>query len=607
MLTHDVAVHARRASCIRSAWGKLAPVVIPGPQARGVRPFDLALLQFSLSALILVMIILMLLWGSTAGPFPILAGFVLIGVVYLGAGLLAWRRRPGNRMGVLITSGGLVYLIVSLANAEVAGLVAIGQIFATVPLALIVHMLLAFPSGRLRGGRVRAIVLLGYVVSLVLQLPLYLFTPEQPPYDLLFVADRPDLVAIGIVVQTGVGILVMVATAVVLCWRLKAATAAQRKVLIPLAVYGIVAVLALALRGWVRLLLGIDPVTMLIIQMVILAGVPVAFALSVLRGGFARTVELDELAAWLSSRAPDRPRLASAVGQALGDPSVTVGYTVDDGLPVDATGNRVLPHSGQRGQVDIDLDRHKVATISYDAELITDPEHVAQAGRLVAIELDRERLTAELLAGRVELHRSRMRIVEEADHERRRIARDLHDGLQAQLVVLSLIAGRMSEDDGSSAAELRMRTDQLRRDLDATAADLRRLVHGLMPAILVERGLYAAAKDFVDVMPVGTELVLTGSDEGLPEVVETTAYFVMAEALTNVVKYAAADHISVRIGRTEELLRVEVRDDGVGGVTDSRGGLRGLADRVTVLGGRLVVESPVGAGTLVFAEVTCAP
>ena len=587
-------------------WGRLWRVRTARALARGSHSLDLALLQFAVATLLLVIINLILLRDSEVAPYPILALFALLGVIFCAAGLVAWRRRPGNRMGVLLTGGGLVQLVVSLANVDVPGLVAIGQVAATVPLAVIVHLLLAFPAGRLRGPVPLIIVLIGYAVSLVLQAPKYLFLPQQPPSP-LFLGDRPALVAVTDSLQALIGSLVMIATAVVLVRRLRLATPAQRRVLVPLYAYGIVAVIMLPIGGTLLHNLGIDPVTATTVQILIMAGLPVAFALSLLRGGFARTGELDELAAWLSSGAPDRSRLSVAVGQALGDPSVTVGYRVDDGLPVDATGRRVEQQPGPRGLVDIDLEGRQVASISYDAELITDPEHVARAGRLVAIELDRERLTAELLARREELHQSRLRIVAEADQERRRIAQDLHDGLQAQLVLLSLVAGRIAADETSSAPELRSQTDHLRRDLDAAAADLRRLAHGLMPAILVERGLFAAARDFVDVLPISSDLVLDGTDAALPAVVETTAYFVLAEALSNAVKHARARHVSVQLARTDSRVQVEVSDDGVGGAVSAQGGLRGLADRVTVLGGRLVVDSPVGSGTRIRAEVPCAP
>lgn len=615
----------------RSWWGRLGHVLSVRRRARGSRPLDLALLQLAGCVLLLVIIELVLLAGNTTFPFLILASFPVVGLVYLAAGLLAWRRRPANRMGPLMAIGSVIYVLTGLANVDVAGLIALGQIVATVPLALIVHLLLAFPSGRLRGRWDRAVVITAYVVCLPLQLPVNLFTPQPPPYDVLFVADRPDLLVLAHLVQPALGALVMIATAIILGRRLRSSTEAQRRVLIPLGAYGIIAVLMLPVGGSLLRYLGVDTLTSVIVQVVIMAGVPVAFALSVLRGGFARTVELDELTSWLSSGAPDRPRIAAAVGQAIGDPTVTVGYTVDGGPPVDARGERVTLRSGARGYVDVRLEGRPVATISYDAELITDPEHVAEAGRIVAIQLDRERLTAELLAGRQQLAESRIRIVTEADRERRRIAQDLHDGMQAELVVLALIAGRIAADEGAPAEDLRRQVDGLRREIDTTAADLRRLVHGLMPAILVERGLYVAARAFVDVLPIQTDLVVRGSDKGLPEVVETTGYFVLAEALTNAVRYAEAGHISVSLDRTEQWLQVEVSDDGIGGaragdrarrvdgdqLLDGRDresdglrgsvGLQGLTDRVAVLGGRLIVDSPPGSGTRVLAEIPCVP
>ncbi len=577
------------------------------PRVRSSRPLDRALWLVAAAMTTLIVVDCVLLADNTEVPYLFLVGFTAIGAVYLVAGLVAWRRRPGNRMGFLLCAGGLIYLLVSLANVQLRGLVAVGQLVATVPLALIVHLLLAFPSGRLRSRTARVTVLVGYLVCTVVQLPREMFTSQNPPYDPLFVADRPDLVAIASVVQSVTGAVVMMVTAAILARRLRAATTEQRRVLIPLAAYGIVAVLMLPVGGSLWRALGVPVLTTVLIQMVILAGVPVAFAVSVLRGGFARTGELEDLAGWLSSGAPDRPRLADAVGEALGDPTVTVGYRIDDGEPVDGTGQRIVSQPEPRGQVDVDLDGRRLATIFYDADLITDAEHVARAGRLVAIQLDRERLTAELLAGREELHRSRLRIVQEADRERRRIAQDLHDGLQAQLVVSSLVAGRLAADETGGPAELRGRADDLRRELDRTAADLRRLVHGLMPAILVERGLYAAARGFVDALPVDAELTLDGSDAGLLDVVETTCYFVLAEALTNAVKHARAQRLRVCIDRTPEWLRIEVTDDGIGGAAPGQGGLRGLDDRVRVLGGRLVVDSPPGVGTRVWAEIACVP
>lgn len=142
--------------------------------------------------------------------------------------------------------------------------------------------------------------------------------------------------------------------------------------------------------------------------------------------------------------------------------------------------------------------------------------------------------------------------------------------------------------------------------LGAILDELRALVHGLMPAPLVERGLPAAARWLADRMPIPVEVRDTGLAERLPSVVESTGYFTVAEALTNTVKYARAREAVVVMERSGGMLSVEVRDDGVGGADPSAGtGLRGIRDRVEALGGELVVGTADGGGTRVTARIPC--
>jgi signal transduction histidine kinase len=203
---------------------------------------------------------------------------------------------------------------------------------------------------------------------------------------------------------------------------------------------------------------------------------------------------------------------------------------------------------------------------------------------------------------------SRARIVEAGDRERRRLARDLHDGLQGRLVTLSITAGRLAADPSAGAVSAEV--TQLRKGLDTAADELRALVQGLMPALLVERGLYAATEDLVDRMPLPTRLSLPGAQAAtaLPEAVESTGYFVVAEALTNAIKHSRARELAVTLARDNGRLRIEVADDGVGGasVAGVGSGLRGIADRLDVVGGLLRIESLPGEGTRLLAEVPCA-
>jgi signal transduction histidine kinase len=537
------------------------------------------------------------------------AAFVVVGVLYAGCGLVAWSRRPSNRMGLLIVLGGVAIMASALASTADPVLVAVGTVVATLPYASVVHLLHAFPSGRLRCPASRVVVVAGYVVCLVLQVPLWAFTPQPPPGDLLVVADRPDLAALGSAVQSAAGASVLLATAALLVGRLRRATPAQRRVLVPLYAYGVLAVPLLpVLAVVVGPLTGMPDDVVGLLQLAVVAGVPVAFSLAVLRGGFARTAELEELGSWLAASGIDRPELTAALARALGDDTLQLVFRVHgSGDHVDAEGRpvEVPPTGAARAAVAVELGGRPVGAVLYDVQ-VADHDDVRSAAQVVAIAVDHERLTAELRASRTALDQSRARIVAAGDRERRRIAQDLHDGLQVRLVVLAMEAQMMANDAGAGPAGREAATG-LRRGIDEAAAELRTLAHAVMPTALVQRGLAAATEDLVDRVAVPVHLDSSVVDGVLPAVVEGTAYFVVAEALANALKHAHATQLCVRLAVEADELTVEVHDDGVGGVVPGSGtGLRGLADRVDAAGGTLHVDSPSGRGTRVRAVLPCA-
>jgi PAS domain S-box-containing protein len=208
----------------------------------------------------------------------------------------------------------------------------------------------------------------------------------------------------------------------------------------------------------------------------------------------------------------------------------------------------------------------------------------------------------EIEAARTEeLRASRARIVEAADAARRKIERDLHDGAQQRLVSLALdvrvARGRIAKDPAEAVPFL----DKMGKELQDASAELRELARGIHPAVLTERGLAPAIAALASRAPVPVEVVEV-PEERLTSRAETTAYFTVAEALTNVAKYAQATHATVRLGCENGSLIVEVRDDGIGGADPAAGsGLAGLADRVGAADGELSVVSPAGEGTLVRA------
>jgi signal transduction histidine kinase len=572
------------------------------------QPLTLALIVLAVATLFVAGLEAALLLHRPTAPIWVLMLLTATGVAYVVAGLLAWGRRPSNRTGPLLCIGGLILLAAALENVDVPGLVAVGLVLSAAPIAVTLHILLAFPRGRLDGLTALGLVIAGYLITVVLQAPRYLFSNVAGPAGVLQIADRPELVHLGTVIQNSAGAAVIILTAVVLAYRLRAATLAQRRVLLGLYAYGIVAILFLEVAVHVLpALFGFGPITVFALQIAATVGVPIVFVAGILRGGFARAGEIEELRAWFESENRGRLHYRDALATALGDESLELLFwRPERERYVDASGaSAKLPEVGSgRGAVEIELAGRRVGAIEYDPLVIGQPKLVRDAGRVIALALERERLTDELTVSREALRESRARIISVADRERDRIARDLHDGLQAQLVLLSIAADRIATDP--TAATTAEAAHRLRSGLEAAGAELRRLVQGVMPALLIERGLYAATEDLVDRMPVPTRLELSYPELVLPDGVQRAGYFIVAEALTNAVKHSRARELAVDLRRDNGHLRIEVRDNGVGGAhADDGTGIRGIADRLEALGGRLLIHSPPGEGTVVEARLPC--
>jgi PAS domain S-box-containing protein len=213
------------------------------------------------------------------------------------------------------------------------------------------------------------------------------------------------------------------------------------------------------------------------------------------------------------------------------------------------------------------------------------------------------RLNEELHARLEELAASRARIVTAGDVARRRLERNLHDGAQQRLVALSLALRLALAKLDSDPVAARVALEHADDELDVALDELRELARGLHPAVLTDRGLHAALEGLAARVPLPVDLADVPS-ERLPEPIEAAAYYLVAEALTNVTKYARASHARVSVVADERCVSIEVSDDGVGGADLNGGsGLRGLVDRVEALGGTLEVVSPAGGGTRLRAEI----
>jgi signal transduction histidine kinase len=247
-----------------------------------------------------------------------------------------------------------------------------------------------------------------------------------------------------------------------------------------------------------------------------------------------------------------------------------------------------------------------IAAVAYDDSIADDHQLIKATGSAAALALRNQRLEAELRANVEELRASRMRIVQTSDQARRELERNLHDGAQQHLVSMALTL-RMAESkvdtDPSAAKEL---LTQASADLAEATTELRELARGIHPAILTDRGLGAALGALAARSSVPVELGIVPENR-LPPAVESAAYFVVAEALTNVARYSKATHAEVSVRLENERASIAVSDDGVGGADPSAGsGLRGLQDRVAALNGKLEISSDPGAGTTITAELPCA-
>ena len=527
----------------------------------------------------------------------------LIGGSFAACGIVAWRRRPDSRSGLLMTATGFGFLAspllaqVEAGSAQTAAIV-LSDLWS-IPFAA---LLLTFLTGGRLGSALDRWVVASFVLPLiVLQVVWLLFFEEEGNVLLVFPnAGVADVIDTG---QRSLSVAACALTVLVVVARWRAASPPRRRALLP-SLAGAGALLLFAALLVNDLLTGDRSELLLWLAITSLATVPLAFLAGLLRSRLARG-GLAEL--FRELRTMRGPALQDALARTLGDPALVVAYRVPgrhtyvraDGDPV------TMPAAGdERRIVPVEHNGREIAALVYDASLDDDPELVEAVSAAAGIALENEHLHAEAHARLEELRASRERLVAAGDAERKRLERNLHDGAQQRLVALSmqlrLLQGRI-RDDPSTAEQL---VDTASVELAQSLDELRELARGIHPAVL-DHGLDAALESLAARSPVPASISYE-TRERLPPPVELAAYFVASEALTNVAKYARATSVTVRVARTGRRAVIEIADDGIGGADAGAGsGLRGLADRVEALDGRLQVVSPPGAGTVVIAELPC--
>ena len=523
---------------------------------------------------------------------------------YVFAGLIAWYRRPDSRFGPLMVVAGFSMFLSTLAWANSPLPHTIGAAFDLLPAIIFLHVFLAFPSGRLEHRFERALVTAGYVTAFGVQL-VWMLLGGDGPDNLLAVVAKPglaaslqdvQLVAISAFCLTGVGVLV--------ARRLGAGRPLRRSMtlLVDSFAFGLVMIAALFLSGAFD---GPAFETIRRATFVVIGLAPAAWLIGLLSARLARSALGDLL---LEMRAEPAPAdLRDALARALRDPSLQLAYWLPEYQSwADVDGRAVALAVAGDGRTTrlVERDGEPVAALVHDASL-DEPELLEAVSAAAGIALDNARLHAELAARLDELRGSRVRVIEAGQKERQRLERNLHDGAQQRLVALSLEL-TMLKKSLDADPEAGSRVEHARSEIALSLQELRDIAQGLHPAIVSGHGLAVALESLAARAPVPVRLNVKLEDR-LPEQLEVAAYYLVSESIANIGKHAQASSASVDVTRANGQVVIEIVDDGIGGAnTEAGSGLRGLADRVEALDGRLRVWTPRGHGTRVRAEIPCA-
>ena len=512
-----------------------------------------------------------------------------------------------------MTAVGFTFLLGVLTASDDSVVFTAGVLLSSIYFVVFAHMVLAYPDGRLERPWHAWLIGFGYALAVLGPLPqlLWGFNPNMEcdgcPESALLIENDDTLRDVFNAITSVIGVAVVAIVLVILLRRWRAATPPQRRALAPVLWSG-VAMLFLLATALGSDAAGVQRLTDVLgtLGLIVFASVPWVFLIGLVRSRVVRAGAVSELLQRLGE-APGTGDLRCRLADALGDRSLQLVFWLDDkGRWVDSDGHTVeLPAEGDgaRAWTAVELEGRRVGAIVHDITLCEDPEMLRSVAAAAGLAVENERLHAQLRARVEELRTSRARIVEAGTQERRRLERNLHDGAQQRLVALSLtmrLAQGKVHKDPDRADELLTAAQE---ELKLALAELRELARGIHPAILSDRGLGAALEALAGRAPIEVHLAELPA-EPLPEAIEAAAYFLVAEALTNVVKYAHASQATVRVSRYNGRAIVEVADDGIGGADPGRGsGLRGLADRVSALDGSMLLDSPAGAGTRLRAEI----
>jgi signal transduction histidine kinase len=536
---------------------------------------------------------------------PVAAATVGVGWIYLLAGVLVRRRRAtDDPTGMLLLFAGALWFVQFLILSPVGWVFVVGVASGERHLVPVAHLLLVLPDGRL-GPAARRLVVAVYATAVTLSVSTPLVLDRACP-PLPCPSPRPTVAAptwfqdvVLVVDQFGTALLALVVGGFVVARLIRSDGAARRAIapvllagalLVPVYVSNQMGLLSEPTGTWLYL-----PVNA-VVPLAVLSGLAWA---RVHRGAVADLVlALD--------RGVGGDGLREALARCLGDPSLRLLFPRDgsDEGYFDADGRPARSAPGpQRTSTTVDQDGRVVAVLDHDQALLNEPELLDAAVAASRLALHNARLTAQVRAQLDELQRSRTRLVLAVDQERRRLERDLHDGVQQQLLTVALALGRLRRQVASAGHDqLGLSLERTRQDLEHAIDELRRFARGIHPQVLTDRGVPAALEALAQRAPlpitIDTEL------GRLPSAVESTLYLVAAEAVTNTIRHGDATHIRIHARCDDGHASLDISDDGRGGAQTSGGsGLQGLEDRVAALGGTIRLDSPRGRGTRLHVDL----
>jgi signal transduction histidine kinase len=497
----------------------------------------------------------------------------LIAGLALGAsGILSWQCRSANRTGPLLMAAGVAWFLGTLADSGVGWLAAVGGAFVTLHRGPLMHALVAYPSGRIGTRFGRAAVAAAWISGLI-----------APLGETGLVTALVCALVLAAIVQ-----------------RLTAAAARER-----VAVWRSLAVAAgcsaALVGGVIAHALGAgdsaERTLLVAYELVIAVGVP-WLAAGIVRPRWTEAAVANLV---IQLGRGGEGSLERRVADVVGDPSLRIGYRVPGGLGfVDTNGDGLSVAPGTGREVTYLGGDEPVGVLVHDPGALQDPTLLEPVAAAVRIAVANVQLRAAVREHLAELAASRRRIVEAADREQRRFESDLRSGPVAKLAEVQRALDACSPDQESDAFVLALA--EARGELDHAEQELGEFARGVRPPLLTEGGLDAALTDLAQRAAVPVELA--ACRRRFAPAVEAAAYFVCAEGLANVGKYAGASAVSVGVSERAGTLVVTVSDNGVGGARIGSGsGLIGLSDRVGALGGTLNVSSPRGGGTRLEAAL----